>query len=124
MLEIVDTDRTNGIIEIDFGGSINIEEITKFLHKLIDIMRENKCWKIYAQSNNLIGDYTTFDYLQIFKLFNQISFPRDFRIAVVNLHGITDNMKFFENIAVNHNWYVKVFDDEELAFHWLKSDSQ
>ncbi len=121
MLEIVNVIEEHGIIEVNCRDDISEDEIMKVLPKIFELISEKGHKKICARSVDLIEFHSTIDYLEIFDMFKELSIPRDIRIAIVGSKGITKEMRFFEDLAANRNWFVKAFDEAGPAYDWLNT---
>jgi hypothetical protein len=74
--------------------------------------------------DNSVSKLDCCDVLTIEEWFNEINFPRNFKIAIIDADLTFNSMnKFADDVVYNRGWFnIKVFKDEAHAREWLEQE--
>lgn len=116
-------DNNMGILEVEFSGSPDIDELKEAVLFSLDLCRINQITRVLADCTRLV----TANDDSIMKNYELGVFYESLRIEAVKKEAIllpvsekaASMMRFFETIARNRGLNVRVFSKREEALEWL-----
>lgn len=110
----------HGVIVVHFKDTFNILSIKDYALRIAQLARENGCKNILLEARGKKLCLSTVEIYQLPSILNQYGIDRSFRHAILAEPNQQDYI-FFETVAFNRSYQVKVFHDQILALNWLGS---
>lgn len=111
------------IVRIENSGKVSFKEIQDQTIRGLELGRKNDCTHCLSDCSAMLSDLNTMEIHRIVSLYNDISMPHSIRIAVLLPTEITqqtrDDFQFYETMAVNQGYQVKLFTSRQAALGWL-----
>ena len=103
-------------------GTRTLETVLSISNDILEACDEKKVAKVLVDVRKLEGRLRTMESFEIpekhFPKMRERSLIR--RTAIVDLKEFEDSYRFFEDVAVNRGFALRIFSDPEEAFKWLK----
>lgn len=118
----IEVENHQDLLKFHLTGSKKKEIAKKIWQDIIDYAQKEKINKLLI-IDNMKDDLEIIDVLELSNWFNEISFPRDIKIALVdpNLLSEVNRNSFGEDVIHNRGYHnIHVFSDEESALEWLR----
>ncbi|MFW9875330.1 MAG: STAS/SEC14 domain-containing protein [Candidatus Thorarchaeota archaeon] len=113
--------KENDFLNIHIKGKRDLESIKKATSEILKKCVENKCSRVLIdvrEFKNRIGT------MEIFMLASS-ELPKIIKgkleqVAIIDQKGFEDKIKFFEDVARNRGYYVKIFTEYDEAINWIR----
>lgn len=102
-----------------FIGNMNLEAIKEYAKEIKKTVSKYNCKHFFNDLRGANINLSITDIYYIPNLLIQFGIDRRWRIAIVILKESEDS-SFFETVALNRRFRVKVFTDPNEAMIWLK----
>jgi hypothetical protein len=118
----VDVHERDGFVEATLRGIRTPETLVAAAATVTSACTNFKNTNVLIDLRAMIGELDT---LQTFEVVSH-AMPKTpgtrqlTRAAVLDLPGNMERLRFFETVAVNRGFNVRVFDDEQCALAWLR----
>lgn len=120
-LELV---KKNDFVVAVLGGVRTPETLMAAAAKTTAYCREHGYSRLVIDIRNMAGGLDTLETFEIagHAIPKQTAARNLVRSVILDLTENIERIRFFETVAVNRGFNVKVFDDEERATEWLLKD--
>ena len=121
MIEYIHSfDSGTGVCTVFVKGTFRRPESTRKMQRLMrDLHSEHQCHHFLFDLTNAVVVSGTFDTFEAGSTAPGMEHTiRQFRIAIV-YSKLTEDEQFFENVAVNRGYQLRVFDNRDKALEWL-----
>lgn len=114
-------EKKEGVLWVTAKGNRSIQTVLSMSNDILAVCVEKKVKKVLADVRALKGRLSTIEAYEI----PSKHFPkmRDRNVithnAIVDLKEFEHNYKFFENVAVNRGFNIRIFSNPNEAFEWL-----
>ncbi len=100
---------------------LDVESNKAMTKECLEIIKE-KNYRRWLIDNRKITfqAFGTFDIHSLPKLYDELGFPRNLRLAEVTLKEYASDFSFYETVCRNRGYMVSVFYDVESALQWLR----
>ena len=114
-------DEKENILFVKTRGILDVKSNTAMTKECLEVIKEKNCrrWLIDNQKITFQA-FGTFDIHSLPKLYEELGFPRNLRLAEVTLKEYERDFSFYETVCYNRGYMVSVFYDVESALQWLK----
>jgi hypothetical protein len=113
------------IIRIENSGKVSLKEIQDQTIRGLELVREYNCKRCLSDCSAMQSELNTIEIHRIVTLYNDITMPHSIRIAVLLPTELTqqtrDDFQFYETIAVNQGYQVRLFTSRQMALDWLSN---
>ncbi len=120
-LEIIEKD---GFVVAVLGGVRTPETLVEAASRTTTFCSARGISRVLIDLRGMGGGLDTLETYEVagHELPRQPNVRRFLRSAILDQPGNIERIRFFETVAVNRGLNVKIFDNEEQAVRWLKSD--
>jgi hypothetical protein len=103
-----------------FIGRLDSSTVGPYTEQLRSEASKHECRRFLNDMRRAEIDFTTFELYGLPGILGAAGFDRSWRRAIV-AHEQFEDYYFYETVAVNRGYQVKVFADFDEAMTWLKS---
>jgi len=103
----------------NFSGKLDKKAIKEYAEKIETTISKHDCNIFLHDMREADLDFSTFEIYNLPWISDESGFKLLWKGAIVASRQVTD-YKFFETLANNRGYQVKVFGDPDRAMHWLK----
>lgn len=109
------------IMNVHVRGERDYETIKKVTSEILMKCKENKCFRVLID----VRDFKNrIDTMEIFFLASadlpEIIKRKLEKVAIIDLKGFEEKIKFFEDVARNRGHNVRIFTEYDEAINWLR----
>ena len=101
------------------GHDENLEQVQEYGLAVMRAALENNCTKIICDESDLEYSLGTFDIFELVKSLSEVV-PKVVKVALIYKPTQFDDVKFWENVAVNRGVQVRIFKDQASAEKWIE----
>jgi len=105
-----------GFIEINSFGVVSVEDVSKSINQINNILKKTGINKLLFNSLNQKKIPKTFD---IHSLISKFSPKITIAILRQESQATADDMYFVETVGLNKGLQIKIFNDRAMALQWL-----
>lgn len=114
-------DEKENILFVKTHGIMNMATNKTMIEECLDMIKKKNCRRCLVDNSEITSqNIGTLDIHSIPKLFTDLGFPRELRIAEVALKKYAEDFGFLETVCHNNGYQVSVFYNVESALQWLK----
>jgi hypothetical protein len=113
-------DQERGWVVGKFTGNLDPRALKAYAQEAVRIAAQYNCKHFLNDLREAEINFSTLELYNTPGLLSDIGIGPSWRIAVVVSHGLQD-YAFFESVAVNRGFAVKVFFNSKEAMSWLES---
>ncbi len=114
-------DEKENILFVKTRGVLDVISNAAMTKECIEMVKEKKCSKWLIDNRKITFQaFSTLDIHSLPKLYDELGFPRNLRLAEVTLKEYGRDFSFYETVCRNRGYTVSVFYDVESALQWLK----
>jgi len=112
------------IIETNYTGNMNKDELAKAIDETISSAIVNSTYKLLADCLYLTGGHNLFDLYELADISKIKDFVKYVKEAVIipENQGTIEKVKFWETACLNRGMNVKIFNTRKEALEWLNSE--
>ena len=116
------TEKKGDVLWVTATGARSLQTVLAMAKDILAACVENKVKKVLTDVRALEGRLGVLDGYEIVKKhFPKMKDPSVIsQIAIVDLKEFSGSFKFFEDVAVNRGFRVRIFSDIEEAIDWLQ----
>ena len=116
--------KNDDVLCVNARGQRTLEIVLSIAQKTIEACREHEVKKALVDVRDLEGRLSTINAYNLpAEYFAALRNPEVIRkVAIIDLEEFSDSYKFFENVAVNRGYNLRIFSDITIALEWLRSD--
>ena len=110
------------IIETIYVGGIPGDELQAAALANLEMSREKNTWLFLGDCTKAESGQSLFDIYQLVAFFESVNLPHDMKEAIVlpiSSEAVSD-LQFYETVAQNRGYNVRVFNNRTEAVGWLK----
>lgn len=113
------------IIETHYEGALSPEELLAAAEESIRLSLEHGRTLFFGDCTGLRHGPSTTHIYRLFEAIERSAVPRGSREALLlpdelpTGSDVAENLRFFEDLAVNRGFHVQVFADRQAALEWL-----
>ena len=114
----------NDILSADTKGRRTLDVVLSIAQETIAACKDHNTQKVLIDVRKLEGRLSTIDAYNIpAEYFKDMRDPMIIKkVAIIELEEFVEEYRFFENVAVNRGYNLRVFSDITIALEWLRSD--
>jgi len=113
----------DSLVQIKISGSITPELVAEICPGVSTAAREHDCKRILADLRGATRHLSTLKKYQLASRLGSFGFKRTINIAVIYSQSDSED-DFFETVAVNNGYRVRIFRDMKEAKDWLMGSGQ
>ena len=115
-----DVKKEKDYIRVTVSGERNFNNVKQIVAEIVDASTQHKVSRAIVDISQLKG---SIEMIEAYELATKVlsNFRGQWlqRAAVVDLPERRDRYEFFENVAVNRGYYIRIFNDCKTAKKWL-----
>ena len=108
----------HGVIVVQIKDTFRNLSVKDYSLRIVQLARENGCKNILLDARGKKLGLSTVEIYQLPSILNHYGVDRSFRHAILADPNQQEYV-FFETVAFNRSYQVKVFHDQILALNWL-----
>ena len=114
-------DEKENILFVKTHGIMDTATNKAMIKECLDVIKKKNCRRCLVDNQEIKSqNIGTLDIHSIPKLYDELGFPRDLRLAEVTLKNYAEDFGFFETVCRNRGYMVSVFFDVASALQWLR----
>lgn len=116
----INYDASNQCLKSHFIGTMNVKQTKEFAGELAKQALDNNCHFLLNDLRDAEINMTTFELYSMPMVFANEGMDRKWKRAILCKHDQLTTLAFYENVAKDKGWNVKIFTDADEALSWLK----
>ena len=114
--------RNFNIVSVETNEALDFKFEKKIVKKIVEVALQNKCQKVLCDFSKATLAVSRLDIYNILEYFERWGVPRNLIMAIV--YSDDENLySFWETVAKNNGFVVRVFADKDKAIEWLTNDN-
>jgi hypothetical protein len=111
----------DNILFVKTNGVMDMENTRVLIKEFLEVIKQQDCRRALVDNSEIEAQNVgTVDIYTLPKLYTELGFPRDLRLAEVYSKNDQTDFDFYETVCRNNGYSVSVFTDVESALQWLK----
>lgn len=121
MTLVANYDADQDVIVIEFNGAVNREVIFQYVETVLSFKSEFAGIRILMDLRQAIFDFSTVELYYLPEILSDRGLKKSYRTALL-VAGHFEDFHFYETVAINRGFQVKIFMDYIQAVEWLKKE--
>jgi hypothetical protein len=111
------------IVPVTASGVLNLALIKKASSEAIATAAQHGATKYFVDNRGMVPDVATIDIYNLPKALGELGLQRTDKVALVYSQSSPkkEDFEFFETVAANNGFSIRLFTAVEAAIEWLKS---
>ncbi|MBN1913856.1 MAG: hypothetical protein JW788_05580 [Candidatus Omnitrophica bacterium] len=103
----------------NFEGKLDHEVVKEFAKEIARVVSEHDCKRFLNDNSKVELDLSVIEIYELPGFLDTAGMDRSWKRALI-VPGLSKDYIFFETVANNYGYTVKLFTDKESAISWLK----